>query len=154
MPHEGHIIIPMDLQLRLQAEWHEHDAAKQVWKRGERKRMRGRVKEIHNLPFLKGKGEKVRWSPLQAAVFAVLAAGVTAGFDVVRVFTPYDEHEPGSKSLAEVDFSVAQLTRLVEKDSIFYTAVMDGKIRLEEEAVNEMPRDWIVTADGTFAPQS
>lgn len=152
MPNQGHIIIPMPVQLRLQAEWHEFEAAKKVWRRGERKRMSGRVKEIRNLPFLNDKGETVRWNPLQVAVFALLADGVVFGYDVIRVVTECAPDEPGHVGWAEMDFSIAQLKPLVQKDSIFFSDVMHGRVRLEDEAINTMPQDWVMTPDGTFAP--
>jgi hypothetical protein len=158
MAHAGHIFIPMPVRLRLQAEWHEFDAAKRVWRRpwafGERKRMSGTVKEVHNIPFVdRATGTKKTWNPLQVAVFAVLNGGVTFSYDVVRVFTPTAPGEPGAQFLAEVDFSVMKIRELLHKDSIFYAEVMDGKIRLEDEATNEMPQDWVITQDGTFAPE-
>ena len=157
MANETHIWIPLAEQLRQQAEWHEYQAAKKVWKRpwvyGERKRMVGRVKEILNVPFKGEKGQVQRWNPLQVAVFAVLAAGATEGADVIRVITPGDEKLQGYKANAEMDFSVTQLKGLLSKDSIFYSEVMHGHIRLEDEAANQMPREWVITPDGVLAPE-
>ena len=154
--HSSHIWLPLSEQIRQQAEWHEYQAAKKVWKRpwvyGDRKRMAGRVKEILNVPFKGEKGEKIRWNPLMVACFALFEAGVCAGFDVVRVKTPGDETEPGHKATAEIDFSIQQLRNCLHKDSIFYTEVKSGKIRLEDEAVNRMPGEWVITPDGIFAP--
>lgn len=155
MAHETHIWIPLSEQIRRQAEWHEFDTAKKVWRRpwvyGERKRMAGRVMTIENIPFRNDKGEVRRWNPLQVAVFAVLQAGPCFGCDVVRIVTPSDAATPGYKANAEIDFSVAQLKGLLDKDSIFYTEVMNGHIRLEDEAANEIGQDWIISPDGTFA---
>lgn len=156
MANEGFIIVPMETQLRVQAEWHEYQAAKKVWRRpwvyGQRKRMVGKVKEIHNIPFVTKSGEKKRWNPFMVACFAVFEAGVTAGFDVVRVLTPGDEKEPGFKAIAEVDFSIQQLKDCLDKDSAFYTEVKNGHIRFEDEAANDMPREWVMQ-NGVFAPE-
>ncbi len=158
MAHEGHIIIPMETQLRLQAEWHEYDATRKAWRRpwvyGERKRMSGRVKEILNIPVRDPKGNILhRWNPFQVAVFAVLSDGPTAGYDVVRVKTPADLQTPGYKAVADIDFSAAQIKKCIDKDSIFFVEVMNGHIRFDDEAANDMPKEWVITPNGTFAPE-
>ena len=158
MANAGHIWVPMDTQLRLQAEWHEYDAARKVYRRpwvyGERTRMQGKVKTVMNLPFTNEKGELIRWNPLMTACFAVLEAGACVGFDVVRVCTPSDEQVPGRKATAEIDFSVAQLMELSHRDSIFYTEVKNGHIRFEDEAANVMSPNWTMSSDGVFAPEA
>ncbi len=158
MPNESYIYVPMDLQLRLQAEWQEYDATKKVWRRpwvyGERKRMQGRAMVIRNIPFRDDTGQLKHFSPIQAACLALQGLGVGSSVDVIRVITPGTEKMVGHKAIADIDFSVQQLVDLIEKDALFYAEVMAGKIRLEDEAANTMPREWTVNAEtGVVAPE-
>jgi hypothetical protein len=92
--------------------------------------------------------------PLQLAC-AALPQARDRGIDVIRVKTPVKEGELGGKVAGSIDFSVAWLVKTMQEDDGFYPNAIDGKITMEEEAVNTMPSAWQFNLDGSaFAPST
>lgn len=155
MPNEGHIILPLATHIRLQAMWDEYDKSHQVVRRPahRNREMRGRVWEIRNEAVWDAKTQKyLSLLPLQVAC-AALPQARDRGVDVIRVKTPVRADDPGAKVAGSIDFSVAWLAKTMREDEGFYPSVIDGKIRMEDEAVNTMPQTWQFNTDGAaFIP--
>jgi hypothetical protein len=153
MPNESHIIIPISEHIRQQGFWDEYDKQQQVVRRPSHqdRQMKGRVWEIENQAVWDGKQHK-SLIPLQVACLALQKAR-SRGIDVIRVNTPVDLTQPGAKVAGSVDFSVAWLTKTMADEPAFFPDVLDGKISMEDRAVNTMPRHWQFSPDGSlFVP--
>ena len=155
MPNESHIIIPLSEHIRRQGLWDEYDKSHQVVRRPSRqdRRMKGRVWPIKNeAVWNKEKKGYQALTPLQIACAALWKAR-DRGIDVIRVKTPVDPDQLGSKVASEMDFSVQWLAKTMQEDPAFFPDVVNGKITMEDEAVNTMPKTWQFTPDGSiFAP--
>ena len=115
--------------------------------------MKGRVWPIKNeAVWNKEKKGYQALTPLQIACAALWKAR-DRGIDVIRVKTPVDPDQLGSKVASEMDFSVQWLAKTMQEDPAFFPDVVNGKITMEDEAVNTMPKTWQFTPDGSiFAP--
>lgn len=142
--HAKNVLIPLPPELELAGLRDEYDRQKRVWKR-RRTTVPGRALVVQNLPFQTATGRKT-WNPLQVAC-AALDRAIANGIDVIRVQTP------GGSTLTEtMDFAVSDLKETMRKDGCFYPDVMDGTVKLEDEARNVMPHTWNLTDGGIWSP--
>jgi len=153
MPNESHIILPLSEHIRQQGAWDEYDKSHQVVRRpsSRDRRMKGRVWEIENKAVWDGKKFQ-SLTPLQVACLALHKAR-DRSIDVIRVKTAVDPTQPGAKVAESMDFSVLWLAKTMQEDPAFFPDSVNGKIKMEDEAVNTLPQSWQFTPDGSiFAP--
>src|SRR5438128_5302486 len=106
----GHLLIPIDPQVRQQGENDEYDALTKVYRKPSRtkKRLPGKALEITNTPVIDHKGHKRFFNPLQCACLG-LDRAIETDCAVIRVKTPEAVAESGGKVWEEMDFSVPKL---------------------------------------------
>lgn len=152
----GHILIPLDENAREWGFHTEYEKSKKPWRRPWRfqgeKILPGKVLRVTNLSFTDEKGEKKTWDPLYVAVH-YLKRAQDKNADVIRVITPEYKDKPGNAALADCQITVKALQEMPRLMPQFFEQVKKGEMRLEEEAVSEMPTRWRGSDDGVFHPE-